>query len=381
MIRSHRRIVTKRRDELIFCGTSGFHGVQPDAPLPQQGPTVTILVTGGAGYIGSHMVHALIDAGERVIVLDNLSTGFDWAVAKGAQLVVGDTGDQALVSRLIAQHGVEAIIHFAASIVVPDSVADPLGYYRNNTMNSRALLECAVRGGVRHFVFSSTAAVYGNPDTVPIDEDAPLRPMSPYGSSKLMTEIMLRDAAAAHGLGHVILRYFNVAGADPELRAGQSTRNATHLIKVAVETALGARPKMQIFGTDYPTPDGTCIRDYIHVTDLTRAHSAALRHLRAGGASTTLNCGYGRGFSVREVVDTVKRVSGVDFAVDVGARRPGDPAQIVARSDRIRALLGWQPQYDDLTTIVRHALAWERQLLARAAVPTVPPTRSPSRSP
>ena len=323
---------------------------------------MTILVTGGAGYIGSHMVHALIDAGERVVVLDNLSTGFDWAVAKEATLIVGETGDQALVQNLIAQYGVEEIIHFAASIVVPESVADPLGYYRNNTANSRALIECAVRGGVKQFIFSSTAAVYGNPAKVPVDENDQLMPMSPYGSSKLMTEIMLRDAGAAHGLAHVILRYFNVAGADPALRTGQSTKGATHLIKVAVETALGRRPRMQVFGTDYPTPDGTCVRDYIHVADLVRAHGDALRYLRGGGASTTLNCGYGRGFSVFQVIDTVRRVSGVDFEIELAARRPGDPARIVARSDKIRALLGWRPQYDDLATIARDALEWELRL-------------------
>jgi UDP-glucose 4-epimerase len=337
---------------------------------------MTILVTGGAGYIGSHMVHALVDAGERVVVLDNLSTGFDWAVPKQATLVVGDTGDQPAVAKLIAQHRVDAIVHFAASIVVPDSVADPLGYYRNNTANSRSLIECAVRGGVKRFIFSSTAAVYGNPDQVPVGEDDPTRPMSPYGSSKLMTEIMLRDACAAHGLAHVILRYFNVAGADPELRTGQSTKGATHLIKVAVETALGLRPRMQVFGTDYPTPDGTCIRDYIHVCDLVRAHSDALAWLRKGGASTTLNCGYGRGFSVLEVIDTVKRVSGVDFRVETTARRAGDPAQIVAKSDRIRGLLGWQPQFDDLTTIARHALEWERKLAERRNRKTAPAAAS-----
>jgi UDP-glucose 4-epimerase len=326
---------------------------------------MTILVTGGAGYIGSHMVHALVDAGERVVVLDNLSTGFDWAVPKQATLVVGDTGDQPAVARLIAEHRVDAIIHFAASIVVPDSVADPLGYYRNNTANSRSLIECAVKGGVRRFIFSSTAAVYGNPDQVPVGEDDPTKPMSPYGSSKLMTEIMLRDAGAAHGLAHVILRYFNVAGADPALRTGQSTKGATHLIKVAVETALGLRTKMQVYGTDYPTPDGTCVRDYIHVCDLVRAHSDALGYLRQGGSSTTLNCGYGRGFSVLEVIDTVKRVSGVDFRIETTAPRAGDPARIVAKSDRIRALLGWRPQLDDLTTIARHALDWERKLAER----------------
>jgi UDP-glucose 4-epimerase len=337
---------------------------------------MTILVTGGAGYIGSHMVHALVDAGERVVVLDNLSTGFDWAVAPGATLVVGDTGDQVLVANLLGRHGVDAIIHFAASIVVPDSVADPLGYYRNNTASSRALIECAVKSGVKQFIFSSTAAVYGNPDRIPVGEDDPVKPMSPYGWSKLMTEIMLRDAGAAHGLGHVILRYFNVAGADPSLRTGQSTKGATHLIKVAVETALGRHPSMKVFGTDYPTPDGTCVRDYIHVGDLVRAHCAALDYLRGGGASTTLNCGYGRGFSVLDVIDTVKRVSGTDFAVEIAARRPGDPAQIIARSDQARALLGWRPQLDDLATIARDALAWELELAGRRDRKTMPSVAS-----
>ena len=279
--------------------------------------------------------------------------------------MVGDVGDQNLVTQTIRQHGVDAIIHFAASIVVPDSVRDPLGYYRNNTMNSRALLEVAVKTSVRHFIFSSTAAVYGNPERVPVAEDAPLNPMSPYGSSKLMTEIMLRDVGAAHGLDYVILRYFNVAGADPQGRTGQSTVGATHLIKVAVETALGLRPKLQVYGTDYPTPDGTCIRDYIHVSDLVRAHSDALRYLRAGGAPATLNCGYGRGFSVLEVIDTVKKVSGVDFRVEYATRRAGDPAQIVAAADRARAVIGWRPELDDLPTIVTHALAWERTLRTR----------------
>jgi UDP-glucose 4-epimerase len=326
---------------------------------------MTILVTGGAGYIGSHMVYTLVAAGERVVVLDNLSTGFDWAVAQGVPLVRGETGDQALVAALIKEHGVASIIHFAASIVVPDSVSDPLGYYRNNTVNSRALMETAVETGVRNFIFSSTAAVYGDPVKVPVAEDDATIPMSPYGSSKLMTEIMLRDAGLAHGLRYVILRYFNVAGADPQGRTGQSTRGATHLIKVAVETALGRRKSMNVFGTDYPTPDGTCIRDYIHVSDLTRAHLDALAYLRAGGASTTLNCGYGRGFSVLDVINTVKRVSNADFKVEQSARRPGDPPQIVAASDRARAVLGWTPQYDDLATIVTHALAWERKLMTR----------------
>ena len=325
---------------------------------------MTVLVTGGAGYIGSHMVHALLDAGERVVVLDNLSTGFDWAVAQGAQFVVGDAGDQALVAHLIAEHRIEAIVHFAASIVVPDSVRNPLGYYHNNTVNSRALIEAAVKGGVRHFIFSSTAAVYGNPERVPICEGDATVSTSPYGSSKLMTEIMLRDATLAHGLRHVILRYFNVAGADPLGRAGQSTKGATHLIKVAVETALGLRPKVEVFGTDYPTPDGTCIRD---VCDLVRAHSDALAYLRAGGDPVTLNCGYGRGFSVLEVIETVKRVSGADVKIELAGRRLGDPAGVVAASDRARAVLKWHPHFDDLESIVCHALAWERKLLTRAS--------------
>ena len=323
---------------------------------------MTILVTGGAGYIGSHMVHELTGAGERVVVLDNLTTGFDWAVAQGAPLVIGDTGDQLRVAALIAEHRVDTIIHFAASIVVPDSVRDPLSYYRNNTVNTRALLEVAVNSGVRNFVFSSTAAVYGNPDKVPVDEDAPTRPMSPYGNSKLMTEAMLRDVGAAHGLRYMILRYFNVAGADPKQRTGQSTLGATHLIKVAVETALGARPHIDVFGTDYATPDGTCVRDYIHVTDLALAHSAALAHLRRGGESGVFNCGYGHGYSVLNVIDAVKRVSGRDFPIRLSGRRPGDPAAIVADAARMRSKLGWTPRFDDLDTIVAHALAWERRL-------------------
>ena len=328
---------------------------------------MTVLVTGGAGYIGSHMVHALLDAGERVVVLDNLSTGFDWAVAAAAPLVIGGSGDQALVGKIIRDHDVDAIIHFAASIVVPDSVRDPLGYYRNNTVNSRALIECAIEHGVRHFIFSSTAAVYGNPVAIPVREDAPTAPISPYGWSKLMTEIMLRDASHAHGLSHVILRYFNVAGADPQGRTGQSTAGATHLIKVAVETALGLRDELNVFGIDYPTPDGTCIRDYIHVGDLVLAHRAALRALRSGAPSTTLNCGYGHGYSVREVIDTVKRVSGVDFTVKHAPRREGDAAMVVADTAQIRQTLAWRPQYDDLAVIVRDALGWERKLAKRRA--------------
>lgn len=326
---------------------------------------MTVLVTGGAGYIGSHMVYELLDAGEDVVVLDNLSTGFRWAIPDRVPLYEGDTGDEELARSIIAKHGVDAIIHFAASIVVPDSVADPLGYYRNNTANSRTLIEAAVKGGVKHFIFSSTAAVYGNPKSVPVAEDAAPDPMSPYGSSKLMTEIILRDTAFAHPLKYAVLRYFNVAGADPQMRTGQSIPAATHLIKVAVQTALGLRRKMDVFGTDYPTPDGTCIRDYIHVSDLVRAHSDALRYLRSGGDSATFNCGYGRGFSVFEVIDTVKQVSGVDFRVELADRRPGDPARIVAASDRAREVLHWVPRYDDLPVIVRSALEWEQKLRTR----------------
>ena len=323
---------------------------------------MTILVTGGAGYIGSHMAHALVDAGEPIIVVDDLSTGFRSALPRSAALVVGDVGNEALLADVIKTHAVTEIIHFAASIVVPESVHDPLGYYRNNTMNTRALLEVAVATGVRRFIFSSTAAVYGNPEHVPVDEAAQLKPMSPYGNSKLMSEMMLKDVTAAHGLAHVILRYFNVAGADPKLRTGQATVGATHLIKVAVETALGLRPQMDVFGTDYDTSDGTCIRDYIHVADLVRAHSDALAHLRRGGASDTFNCGYGHGYSVLEVIEAVKRASGRDFAVRLAARRAGDPASIVADARRIRAELNWTPQLDNLDTIVAHALAWERKL-------------------
>jgi UDP-glucose 4-epimerase len=323
---------------------------------------MTILVTGGGGYIGSHMAHALADAGEAAVVIDDLSTGFRSALPKSTPLIVGDVGNETLVAELIRTHAVDEIIHFAASIVVPDSVRDPLGYYRNNTMNARALLDVAVKCGVHRFIFSSTAAVYGNPAEVPVAEDATLMPMSPYGNSKLMTEIMLRDVAAAYPHKFVIRRYFNVAGADPALRTGQSTIGATHLIKVAVETALGLRPQINVFGTDYDTPDGTCIRDYIHVSDLARAHSAALAHLRQGGESETFNCGYGHGYSVIEVIEAVKRASGRDFAVRHASRRPGDPAAIVADSTRIRTQLGWTPQFDDLDTIVAHALAWERRL-------------------
>ena len=323
---------------------------------------MSILVTGGAGYIGSHMVLELLDAGEEVVVFDNLSTGFRWAVPAKAQLVIGDDGDQELVRSILRKHSVDAIIHFAGSIVVPESVADPLGYYLNNTVKSRALIESAVAGGVHNFIFSSTAAVYGNPDKTPVSEDATLRPMSPYGSSKLMTEIMLADVARAHDFRYVALRYFNVAGADPKGRSGQSTPRATHLIKVACETALGKRSHIEVFGTDYPTRDGTCIRDFIHVTDLARAHSAALAHLRGGGTSDIYNCGYSKGFSVLEVIAAVKKAAGREFEVRRSPRRPGDPAAIVAASDKIRSALGWKPGHDDLDQIVTQALAWEERL-------------------
>jgi UDP-glucose 4-epimerase len=326
---------------------------------------MTILVTGGAGYIGSHMVHELIDAGESVVVLDNLSTGFRYLIPAQVPFVTGSTGERDLVGEVIRTHQVSAIIHFAASIVVPESIADPLGYYRNNTVNTCLLLDAAVAGGVKHFIFSSTAAVYGNPAQVPLREDAATQPISPYGTSKLMSEIMLHDTARAHDLRFVVLRYFNVAGADPKGRTGQATPAATHLIKVACEAALGKRAKLQIYGTDYPTPDGTCIRDYIHVSDLVRAHSAALAHLRRGGANATFNCGYGHGASVLEVLAAVRRVSGREFPVEVAGRRAGDPAELVADARRIRAELDWHPQYDDLDTIVGHALSWERRLTAR----------------
>lgn len=328
---------------------------------------MSVLVTGGAGYIGSHMVLALRDRGEDVVVLDDLSTGFHWAVPDGVPLVRGDAGDVALVRRVIAEHGVREITHFAAKIVVPESVADPLLYYHANTVKTRALLEAAVATGVAHIVFSSTAAVYGNPAENPVGEDAAPAPVSPYGTSKLMSEWMLRDAAAAHGFTYAALRYFNVAGADPQGRSGQSTPNATHLIKVAVQAALGLRAGMEVFGTDFPTPDGTCVRDYIHVSDLADAHVVALDHLRRGGASILANCGYGRGYSVLEVIEAVKRVSGVDFPVKLTERRAGDPAMIVARADRMRQELGWVPVRDDLDVIVRQALDWERGLAKRRA--------------
>jgi UDP-glucose 4-epimerase len=328
---------------------------------------MAILVTGGAGYIGSHMVLALCDAGEEVVVLDDLSTGVRENVDPRARFVQGDVSDPLIVMRLIAEHRIRAVVHFAAKIVVPDSVADPLDYYLANTAKTRALLAAVTGAHVPHFVFSSTAAVYGNVSQEPVGEDTPAVPVSPYGASKLMSEIMLRDSAQAYGLKYVALRYFNVAGADPKGRSGQSTPRATHLIKVACEAATGKRKGMQVFGTEYPTKDGTCIRDYIHVSDLVAAHMDALRYLKNGGDNQVLNCGYGTGYSVLEVIETVKRVSGKDFPAALAPARAGDPAAIVARADKIRTVLGWQPQHDDLGTIVRHALAWEQKLPKKSA--------------
>ena len=324
---------------------------------------MSVLVTGGAGYIGGHMVLALLDAGEKVIVLDNLSTGFRWAVPAEAIFVEGDFGDEALVAKILAEHSVDAVAHFAAKIVVPESVSDPLGYYLNNTAKARTLIQTVVTAGVRHFIFSSTAAVYGEPRVSPVVEDIVLAPINPYGRSKLMVEWMLADTVKAHDLRAVVLRYFNVAGADPQGRLGQSTPNATHLIKIAVQAALGHRNGMDVYGTDYPTPDGSCVRDYIQVSDLIAAHMLALAHLRGGGDSLTCNCGYGRGLSVLEIVEVVKAVSGVDFPVRIVGRRAGDPAMLVAGADRIRATLGWAPRFaDDVRAIVEQALEWERRL-------------------
>jgi UDP-glucose 4-epimerase len=327
------------------------------------GDLMTVLVTGGAGYIGSHMVLALAEAGESVVVIDNLSTGFSTSLPEGVPLFIGDAADENLVEGVIAAHGVESIIHFAGSVVVPDSMRDPLAYYRNNTMTTRSLLNAAVKCGVNRFIFSSTAAVYGNPERMPVTEDAPTRPLSPYGSSKLMTEIMLHDVASAHGMNYVALRYFNVAGADPHARIGLATVGATHLLKIAVEAATGQRAKIDVFGTDYPTPDGSCVRDFIHVSDLAQAHRAALSYLRNGGASTTLNCGYGRGYSVLETIEAVRRVSGRNFAVQTAPRRPGDIMTMIADTSRIGTTLDWTPRYADLETIAAHALAWEEKLL------------------
>jgi UDP-glucose 4-epimerase len=328
---------------------------------------MTILVTGGAGYIGSHVVRQLGERGERVVVLDNLSTGFRSAVLSGL-LVIGDTGDRDLVSRLLKDHDIDTVMHFAAHTVVPESVSNPLKYYGNNTCSTRNLLQCCEAAGVRHFVFSSTAAVYGIPEGGIAAEESPTQPINPYGTSKLMSEWMLRDLGAASSLRYVVLRYFNVAGSDPGGRIGQSTINGTLLTKVACETAVGKRPHVAIFGTDYPTPDGTGVRDYIHVEDLAAAHVKALEYLSGGGTSQTLNCGYGHGYSVREVVSMVDRLHGQSIKTIEGPRRAGDPPALVARALRVRETLGWVPQFDDLSLIVKSQLAWEKRLLNEPAL-------------
>ena len=322
---------------------------------------MSVLVTGGAGYIGSHMVLGLLDQGDDVVVLDNLATGVRGLVAEGAHFVLGDIRDTRLVRDLIEQHAVEAVIHFAGSVVVPDSVADPLAYYANNTAASRDLIESCVKGGVKKFIFSSTAAVYGVAEE-PVTEDAPKDPANPYGRSKLMTEFMLADTAAAHDFRYVALRYFNVAGADPLGRSGQSTPRATHLIKRACQAVLGRVPQLGIFGTDFPTPDGTGVRDYIHVSDLIRAHALALGHLQGGGESGVFNCGYGHGFSVRQVVQAVERAAKSPVPVEELPRRAGDPAMIVANPAKLKAKLAWTPKHDSLDEIVESALAWESRL-------------------
>lgn len=323
-----------------------------------------VLVTGGAGYIGSHAVLALKNAGWKVAVIDNLVTGFRWAVPEGVAFYEGDIADGDLVARIIAEQKIGAILHFAGSIIVPESVSDPLKYYSNNTAKSRSLIESVVNGGVKHFIFSSTAATYGTPAFEgPIPEDAPQLPINPYGTSKLMTEWMLRDVALAHDFNYCALRYFNVAGADPQARTGQSTAGATHLIKVAVEAALGKRANVAVFGTDFDTPDGTGVRDYIHVSDLAHAHVLALEGLIENPSeSHRLNCGYGHGYSVLEVLDAVDRVANRKIERVLSGRRAGDPASLTADSSAIRARFGWQPAHDDLDTIVTHALAWERKL-------------------
>ncbi|PNU04356.1 UDP-glucose 4-epimerase GalE [Novosphingobium guangzhouense] len=323
----------------------------------------TVLVTGGAGYIGGHAVLALKDAGWPVVVLDNLVTGFQFAIPDDVPFYQGDIEDRELVAKIIADHEIKGIMHFAGSVVVPESVSDPLKYYHNNTAKSRTLIETAVRGGVPHFIFSSTAATYGIPETSPVTEDTPQSPINPYGMSKLMTEAMLADVSRAHPMNYCALRYFNVAGADPQARSGQSTAGATHLIKVAVEAALGKRDHVAVFGTDFDTPDGTGVRDYIHVSDLADAHVLALEALIADPArSLAMNCGYGRGFSVLDVLDAVDRVTNRKIDRRFADRRAGDPDALVSDNARIKSTLPWTPKFDDLTTIIEHALAWERKL-------------------
>ncbi len=323
---------------------------------------MSILVTGGAGFIGSHAVLGLTDRGEQVVVLDDLSAGFTPKFPDEVTFIEGSIGDRALLADLFASHDIGAIMHFAGKIVVPESVADPLKYYENNVAGSARLVAATVAAGVKQFIFSSSASVYGQPDENPVSEAAALRPESPYGRSKMMTELMLQDVSAAHDFRHVALRYFNVAGADPAGRAGQSAPETTHIVRVAVQAALGLRDGVTINGNDYDTPDGTCIRDYIHITDLIDAHLAALDYLRNGGASDTFNCGYGHGFSVREVVAAVLQESGVDFEVRDGPRRAGDPASVVADTSRITSVLDWTPQWDNLSAMIRHALDWEASL-------------------
>ena len=323
---------------------------------------MSILVTGGAGYIGSHVVRQLRERHENVIVLDNLSTGFRSAVLD-ARLVLGDTGDRTLVGRVIRENGIKTVMHFAAHTIVPESVSNPLKYYGNNTCSTRSLLQTCSEEKVEHFVFSSTAAVYGIPEGGVASEESPKQPINPYGTSKLMSEWMLRDLAAASSLRYVVLRYFNVAGSDPGGRIGQSTINGTLLTKVACETAVGKRPHVSIFGTDYPTKDGTGVRDYIHVEDLASAHVKALEYLRGGGESQTLNCGYGHGYSVREVVSMVDRLNGTPIKTIESPRRAGDPPSLIARADRVRQVLGWKPEFDNLETIVKSQLEWERRLM------------------